>query len=352
MKTLILKVDENTPYNNIEQINKAADIIKNGGLVAFPTETVYGLGADGLNKRAVKSIYEAKGRPSDNPLILHISSLDEINGLVGEIPEKALPLMEKFWPGPLTLIFKKSEAVPYETTGNLDTVAIRFPVNKIARLLIRQSGVPIAAPSANTSGKPSPTRASHVEFDLNGKIEMILDGGACEYGIESTILDVSTKTPCLLRPGSITKEEIEKEIGPIDVDKAVYAKIGADEKPKAPGMKYTHYSPLATVKIVRGDREKMTAKINELALLAKSEGKKVGILATEENKDKYPNFDVLVLGSVKDGKQIASNVFKMLRKSDSRGFDTVLCEGFPDKGLWLSVMNRLRKAAGNDITEV
>lgn len=349
MKTQIYKVDSDNIDNSV--IGKAAEIIRSGGLVAFPTETVYGLGGDGLNPSASMKIYSAKGRPSDNPLILHISHISQLERLVTEIPPMAVKLAEEFWPGPLTMIFKKSAIVPKETSGGLDTVAVRFPENKIAQALITASGTPIAAPSANTSGRPSPTRASHVEFDLEGKIDMIIDGGACEFGLESTIVDVTGEVPCLLRPGSITLEMLREVLGRVDVDKAVVTKLDAGELPKAPGMKYTHYSPSADVVIVRGDRDKMVNKINELISKVDS-SYKIGVIATEENKDRYKNCEVLVIGSIKEPQTIAANLFKMLRKCDYHKIDKVFAEGLCEDELGLAIMNRLKKAAGYCIIDV
>lgn len=352
MDTIISKVNYEEPLKDIDVIEKAAEIIKSGGLVAFPTETVYGLGADGLNAEAVKDIYKAKGRPSDNPLILHISHIDELKPLVKEIPENAVKLAKAFWPGPLTMIFKKSDAVPYATSGGLDTVAVRYPENKVANLLIKTAGTPIAAPSANTSGKPSPTRASHVEYDLKGKIDMIIDGGHCEFGLESTIVDVSGDVPCLLRPGSITLGMLKEVLGEVAVDKAVVTKLSAGELPKAPGMKYTHYSPSADVVIVRGNVENTVAEIRQLAERSKSEGYRTGILATEETKDKYDGFEVLVMGTRKNPETIGANLFKMLRKCDYHNIEKVYAEGFEETELGLAIMNRLKKAAGYSIVDV
>lgn len=348
MKTQIFKVDSDNIDNTV--IGKAADIIKSGGLVAFPTETVYGLGGDGLNPLASMKIYAAKGRPSDNPLILHISDISQLSYLVREIPENAKKLAKEFWPGPLTMIFNKSDTVPKETSGGLNTVAIRFPENKVAQALISASNTPIAAPSANTSGRPSPTRASHVEFDLSGRIDMIIDGGACEFGLESTIVDVTGDVPCLLRPGSITLEMLREVLGRVNVDKAVVTKLDAGELPKAPGMKYTHYSPSADVVIVRGDRDKMVHKINEL-ISEVDISIKIGVIATEENKDKYNNCEVLVIGSIKEPQVIAANLFKMLRKCDYHKIDKVFAEGLCEDELGLAIMNRLKKAAGYCIIE-
>ncbi len=348
METIILKADK----NNIKTVtDKAAEIIKQGGLVAFPTETVYGLGGNGLDPKAAKKIYEAKGRPSDNPLILHISSPEQLTPLVKEIPQSSKKLMEHFWPGPLTLIFKKSDRVPLETTGGLDTVAVRFPENYIAREFISACGVPIAAPSANSSGRPSPTRASHVEFDLKGKIDMIIDGGHCEFGLESTIVDLSSDKPCLLRPGSITVEMLKDVLGDIDIDKAVLTKLENGERPKAPGMKYTHYSPSANVIIVRGSDENVIAKINSM-IAHMDKGLKTGVIASKETKDRYRADEVLVTGSRQDPAEIASNLFKMLRKCDYHNIDIVFAEGLPENELGLAIMNRLKKAAGYEIYDV
>lgn len=352
METLIVKINPENPEDNTDAFSKAAKIINSGGLVAFPTETVYGLGANGLDGNAVKKIYAAKGRPSDNPLILHISHIGELTPLVKEITPNAKKLAEAFWPGPLTMIFKKTEAVPYATSGGLDTVAVRFPENKAAQLLIKKSGVPIAAPSANTSGKPSPTRASHVEYDLSGRIDMIIDGGACEFGLESTIVDVSGDVPCLLRPGSITLEMLREVLGQVDVDKAVVAKLEEGESPKAPGMKYMHYSPSADVVIVRGSRKKTVDTINSLVEKANSMGYETGVIATEETKDRYKNTRVLVIGSRSNPQTIAANLFKMLRKCDYYGIKKVFAEGLAEDELGLAIMNRLKKAAGYHIINV
>lgn len=353
MNTIISKVDYENPKENIDILNKAAEIIKSGGLVAFPTETVYGLGGDGLNPDASKKIYTAKGRPSDNPLILHISDISQLDRLVKEVGDNAHKLIDHFWPGPLTLVFKKQDIVPDETSGGLSTVAIRYPENKVAQEFISLCNTPIAAPSANTSGRPSPTRASHVEFDLSGKIDMIIDGGHCEFGLESTIVDVSDdSSPCLLRPGSITLEMLREVLGEIAVDKAVVTKLEVGEAPKAPGMKYTHYSPSAEVVIVRGDNDKVVSKINELIKLSSDMGYKTGVIATEENKNRYINTDVLVVGNQKSPETIAANLFKMLRKCDYHGIEKVYAEGLQEDDIGLAIMNRLKKAAGYSIIEV
>lgn len=344
MKTLMRKVDAEHPDAAI--LAEAAEILKQGGLVAFPTETVYGLGGNGLDGSACKKIYEAKGRPSDNPLILHISQISELYPIVREIPETAKKLSDAFWPGPLTMIFPKSENVPAEATGGLDTVAVRFPSHPVAMALIRAAGLPIAAPSANASGKPSPTRASHVAFDLDGRIDMILDGGAAEWGLESTIVDVSVTPPMILRPGAITKEMMEEVVGEVCVDPAILQKPAADLKPKAPGMKYTHYSPKAEVYLVRGNLEAVQKKINALAKKDMAEGKHVGVLATEESKNGYHATTVLSVGSRGHLEEVGANLFKMLRKFDFLDTDIVYAEVFPLEGEGMAIMNRLQKSAG------
>lgn len=350
MRTVVKTTDS----ENIDQkvIDEAAAILKKGGLVAFPTETVYGLGANGLDSNACRKIYEAKGRPSDNPLILHIGEIEQLEEIADDIPDCAEQLMDAFWPGPITIIFKKKSIVPDSVTGNFGTVAVRFPSNKIARSLINAAGVPIAAPSANTSGKPSPTRASHVLFDMDGKIDMIIDGGPTRFGLESTIIDVSTDVPTILRPGAITSEMIETVIGYVEIDPAVRG--GAVKTaPRAPGMKYTHYSPNARVILVKGEDEKVVEEINRLVEEQKSLGLKAGVMTTDENKDKYNNADaVLSLGSRTDDEQIGANLFKMLRKFDFLGIDVVYSEVFDESGEGSAIMNRLRKAAGNSFIEV
>lgn len=344
METKIIKIHSNEPEEAL--VKEAAKVLQEGGLVAFPTETVYGLGGNGLNPLACKRIYEAKGRPSDNPLILHISSLQELEPIVSEVTEVARKMIEAFWPGPLTMIFKKSDIVPMETTGGLNTVAIRFPSHPVAQAIIREAGLPIAGPSANASGRPSPTRASHVEFDLSGKIEMIVDGGATEWGLESTILDVSTETPMLLRPGAITKEMMEDVVGKVEVDPAILSKPTEDFKPKAPGMKYTHYSPKAEVILVKGEDEAVARKINALVSEDQALGKRVGVMATEETKHLYNADIILSLGSRTHLEDVGANLFKHLRKFDFLGADKVYAEVFAEVGEGMAIMNRLNKAAG------
>ena len=345
MKTILAKVDLCQP-EAMEIIQTAAKILQEGGLVAFPTETVYGLGGNGLDGTACEKIYIAKGRPSDNPLILHISEFEELQPIVRGISPAAKALMDAFWPGPLTMVFPKSDIVPEKATGGLDTVAVRFPNHPVARAIIKASGLPIAAPSANSSGKPSPTRASHVEFDLNGKIDMIVDGGAAEWGLESTIVDVSGEVPMILRPGAVTKEMMEEVVGKVEIDPAILQKPAADLKPKAPGMKYTHYSPKAEVVLVKGETEAVVDEINRLAAEDMAQGYKTGVMATEETKDLYKADIVLSLGSRERPEEIGANLFKYLRKFDFLGAEKVYSEVFSEEGEGMAIMNRLNKAAG------
>ena len=344
METKLVKVDTKNPEKSV--LTEAAEILKNGGLVAFPTETVYGLGANGLDEKACKRIYEAKGRPSDNPLILTIGDLDGLYKIVGKVTENAKKIIDAFWPGPITLVLPKADCVPETVTGGLDTVAVRYPSNKIARELIKIAGIPVAAPSANSSGKPSPTRASHVEFDLNGKIEMIIDGGAADWGLESTILDVSEDKPVLLRPGAVTQDMIEDIVGEIDVDPAVYSKPDGNIVPKAPGMKYKHYSPSAKVILVSGSMENVISTINEKISADEKNGLRVGVMATTQTKDRYIGGEVLVVGDRTKPETIGANLFKILRKFDFIGVDIVYSEVFDEDGEGAAIMNRLNKAAG------
>ncbi len=319
------------------KIKVAGRLIIEGKLVAFPTETVYGLGADALNENAVRRIFEAKGRPADNPLIVHIADFNDLKKLAREIPEEARLLAEKFWPGPLTLVLPKREEVPLVTTGGLDTVAVRMPAHPIALALIRAS-TPIAAPSANISGKPSPTLAEHVVDDFYGRIEAIIDGGPTWVGVESTVIDLSSERPTLLRPGGLPLEEIEKVIGPVEIHPAVKGK--AVDLARAPGMKYRHYSPNAPVVVVEGPRDKVREKIEELVAEYRSKGYRVGVMATEE----FEADEFFHLGETVE--DVAKNLFRALRELDRRGVDVIIAEGVEERGLGLAVMNRLRKASG------
>ena len=340
-------------YSQIDEtmIEEAGRIIRKGGLVAFPTETVYGLGGDALNPESSKKIYAAKGRPSDNPLIVHIADKRDLHRIVREVPEKAKKLMEAFWPGPLTMIFYKNELVPQATTGGLDTVAVRMPSDRIAAAFIRAAGGFVAAPSANVSGRPSTTTAAHVEEDLGGRIEMILDGGQAVIGLESTIVDMSVEPPVILRPGAVTKEMMEAVIGPLEVDKAIIAP-DSGVKPKAPGMKYRHYAPRADLAVVEGSTEAVIAAINQLAEEAETEGKRVGITATDETKDRYPKGLVLSLGARKHEEEIAQHLFEVLRDFDETDVDCIYSEAFDEASIGPAIMNRLLKAAGHKVIQV
>ena len=340
-------------YSQIDEtmIEEAGRIIRKGGLVAFPTETVYGLGGDALNPESSKKIYAAKGRPSDNPLIVHIADKKDLYRIVREVPEKAKKLMEAFWPGPLTMIFYKNELVPQATTGGLDTVAVRMPSDRIAAAFIRAAGGFVAAPSANVSGRPSTTTAAHVEEDLSGRIEMILDGGQAVIGLESTIVDMSVDPPVILRPGAVTKEMMEAVIGPLEVDKAIIAP-DSGVKPKAPGMKYRHYAPRADLAVVEGATEAVIAAINRLAGQAEAEGKKVGIIATDETKNRYQKGLVLSLGARKHEEEIAQHLFEVLRDFDETDVDCIYSEAFDEASIGPAIMNRLLKAAGHKVIRV
>ena len=348
MNTIIIK--SNDDVLSEEDLKEAADILKCGGLVAFPTETVYGLGADGLNPKASIKIYEAKGRPSDNPLIIHIASLSQMDVIARDIPDEAYKLARVFWPGPLTIILNKKEIVPTETTGGLDTVAIRLPASKIARDLIEASGGYIAAPSANTSGKPSPTSARHVIEDLSGKIDMIIDGGKSTLGLESTIIDLSSSIPTILRPGSITKSMLENVIGQVEYDGVVLQRdMGEDMVPKAPGMKYRHYAPEGSLAIYEGSTEKVTKAINDKAKELINAGKSVGIIATEETKHFYKYGIIKVIGSRSDEDSIAAGLYGVLRDFDDIHVEYIFSESFEGDDLGQAIMNRLLKAAGYNL---
>ena len=396
-----------------EELKEAASILRSGGLVAFPTETVYGLGGNALDEDAARKIYAAKGRPSDNPLIAHVSCVEEVAPLVKEIPEAGRKLMEAFWPGPLTMIFPKSEKVPYGTTGGLDTVAIRMPDDPVANRLIALAGVPVAAPSANTSGRPSPTTADHVWQDMNGRIEMIIDGGPVGIGVESTIVDVSSAVPSVLRPGAITMEMLAEVLGEVSVDPAILGPLSADVRPKAPGMKYKHYAPKADLTLVEpgtgADRESraeqvtgaeqktgaeqvtgaeqkngagqktgaeqktgadrntgadpetgldetqlqaMICKVRELSREKIEAGYKVGVICTDESRGCYTDGEVRSIGARKSQASVAHNLYALLREFDDLGVDYIFSESFPKDHLGQAIMNRLSKAAGYKIVKV
>lgn len=351
METIVKRL--NRSHLERGDFKEAAAILRAGGLVAFPTETVYGLGGNALDKTAAARIYAAKGRPSDNPLIVHIADLDALNKLAEDVPQEAWRLAERFWPGPLTMILKKSSLVPEETTGGLSTVAIRMPSDLAARLLIEESGLYVAAPSANASGRPSTTRAEHVYEDLAGKIDMILDGGPVEIGLESTIIDLSEKTPMILRPGFITLEDL-KEILPNAVyDRAAISRKPAEnQKAKAPGMKYRHYAPKGILCIYEGQEDAVIRKINQEAEKKTQEGKRVAVLAAEETKGRYCFGLVKSIGSRKDEEGIAARLFEILREFDEAHMEYIYSESFDTKHLGQAIMNRLLKAAGYQVVQV
>lgn len=348
MQTIIRKVNGNCIDQKI--MREAGKLLKEGALVAFPTETVYGLGANALDAEAAAKIYAAKGRPSDNPLIVHIADMESLARIVDGIPKTAEKLAGKFWPGPLTMVFRKSKEVPYGTTGGLDTVAVRMPSHKIALEMIRAGGGYIAAPSANTSGRPSPTLAEHVAEDMNGIIPLILDGGAVGIGIESTIVDLTEDVPTILRPGFITKEMLEEVVGEVQIDRG----LSADSKtpPKAPGMKYRHYAPKAELVIVEGAAEKVAEKINALVRENEAEGISTGIIGTEESVENYKKGLVKSIGTRADELTISSHLYAILREFDESDVKTIYSESFAEGAMGSAIMNRLLKAAGHKVIQV
>ena len=332
-------------------IKEAGEIIKSGGLVAFPTETVYGLGGDALNPESSRKIYSAKGRPSDNPLIVHIADFQDLDKIVSYIPKAAEALAEHFWPGPLTMIFSKSKAVPHETTGGLDTVAVRFPSDRVAQALIKAAGGFVAAPSANASGRPSPTSGKHVFEDLQGRIEMLLDGGSCEIGLESTIVDMTEDIPVILRPGYVTEEMLEEVLSRIEVDRTILSNLSG-EAPKAPGMKYRHYAPKGELAIVSGESFRVTAYVNDRIREGASAGKKVGVIATDETIDSYEACLKKSVGKRTDEAAVARRLYEILREFDEEGAEAIYSEAFDYGGMGHAIMNRLLKAAGHRVIKV
>ena len=352
MLTEVVEIEEKNIDEKAEaDLKKAGDIIKDGGLVAFPTETVYGLGGDALNPDSSKKIYAAKGRPSDNPLIVHVCRFEDVEKIVDKVPETARKLAKAFWPGPLTMIMNKNDKVPYETTGGLDTVAIRMPNNKIALKLIELSGGYIAAPSANTSGRPSPTLARYCIEDLTGKIEMIIDGGQVGIGLESTIVDLTSEVPMILRPGYITAEMLKDVLGEISIDRTIIDS-SSTQKPKAPGMKYRHYAPKGQLTIVQGSQDKVVEYINAETKKAASEGKRVGVIGTDSTRSLYEAEVVKSVGSRDDERTIAHELFKVLREFDDENIDVMFSESFDESGIGQAIMNRLLKAAGHNVVTV
>jgi L-threonylcarbamoyladenylate synthase len=355
METELIRIKEEdlNKEETKKAIKKAAQLLKAGEVVAFPTETVYGLGADGMNVEASKKIYEAKGRPSDNPLILHIADFAQLSEIADHISDNAWKLMRTFWPGPMTIILNKKSEVPKETTGGLDTVAVRMPSHPVARELILQSGLAIAAPSANRSGRPSPTEAFHVMEDMEGRIPLILDGGKVGIGIESTIIDMTGEKPMILRPGFITPEQVNQVVEGVSIDPAILkGPMASDQRPKAPGMKYRHYAPKGNLTLVEGENSLVVAKINELAKAKELEGYRVGIIGTEENMADYHAGVVKNMGSRQDPEAIAVNLYGTLREMDELDVQIIYGESFGEEDIYGAIRNRILKAAGYQIIKV
>ncbi|MCQ2510617.1 MAG: threonylcarbamoyl-AMP synthase [Lachnospiraceae bacterium] len=348
MKAKLVRMTEDEM--NMPALKEAGEILKSGGLVGFPTETVYGLGGNALDPDASRKIYAAKGRPSDNPLIIHIADIEALPAIVNEIPEKAKILAERCWPGPLTMIFPKAEIVPYATTGGLDTVAVRLPSNKIAREMIRQAGGYVAAPSANVSGRPSPTLAEHVMEDLGDRIEMIIDGGQVQIGLESTIVDCTEDTPMILRPGYLNQEKLEEILGSVELDPGLLHET-AHVRPKAPGMRYKHYAPKADLSIVEGPSESVVRMICSLTADHMKEEKKVGIICTDETRELYKEGTVLSIGARAEEESIARHLYEVLRKFDELDVDVIYSESFRTPQMGMAIMNRLLKAAGHTVIQ-
>ena len=348
MQTIIADMTNHIDENDME---KAGQILRAGGLVAFPTETVYGLGANALDEQAAFKIYAAKGRPSDNPLIVHIARMEDLYKIAENVPKEAELLADAFWPGPLTMIFQKKDVVPYGTTGGLNTVAVRMPNHPVALKMIEVGGGYIAAPSANTSGRPSPTTAQHVADDMTGKIDMILDGGSVGIGVESTIVDLSTGVPTILRPGYINKGMLEEVIGQVEVDPTL---LSADckQRPKAPGMRYKHYAPKADMVIVEGEEEKVISYINERICEELKKGNCPGVIASDETKHRYCGGAVKSMGSRKDELSISRHLYAVLREFDEQQVSCIYSEAFETPNLGQAIMNRMVKAAGHQIVQV
>ena len=351
MNTIIEKISGNVDSDN-QIIKTAADIIVRGGLVAFPTETVYGLGGNAFDPEAAGKIYSAKGRPSDNPLIVHIAEFEDLARLTDHIPDSARILADRFWPGPLTMIVKKNSNVPATVTGGLDTVAVRLPSHPVARALIKASGTYIAAPSANLSGRPSPTNADHVIEDLQGRVDMIIDAGSIDIGLESTIVDLTEQIPVILRPGYITRGMLEEAVGRVELDRALMTGVTGDVKPKAPGMKYRHYAPRADLTVIEGERADVINEINRLIEEEEGKGVHIGVMVASENVHLIRGGTVIALGSGNNEEEIAKNLFSVLRKFDELNVDVIYAEGFSEDGIGQAIMNRLLKAAGQKIIHV
>lgn len=357
MKTKLIRVDAQELQDGIEEskaqaaLQEAGEIIRQGGLVAFPTETVYGLGGDALNPESSKKIYAAKGRPSDNPLIIHIADMEYLGRIVKEVPQSAYQLADAFWPGPLTMILSKSEVVPYQTTGGLDTVAVRMPSHPVAMAFIREAGGYVAAPSANLSGKPSPTKAKYVVQDMDGRIDMIIDGDGVDIGLESTIVDLTGEKPMILRPGYITEEMLDAVLGQVETDPTLLT-ADSKEAPKAPGMKYRHYAPKGELVLVEGSPEAVVSYINEQTSLHRQQGEKTGVIGTSEMTGRYEADSVKIAGSRKDETAIARQLYTFLREFDDEDVAYMYAESFAGTGMRQAIMNRMLKAAGHKVIKL
>ena len=357
MKTKLIRVDaedlqdEEKSDSAKRALEEAGEIIRKGGLVAFPTETVYGLGGDALNPESSKKIYAAKGRPSDNPLIIHIADMEHLGRITKEVPQSAYQLAAAFWPGPLTMILPKAEEVPCQTTGGLDTVAVRMPSHPVAMEFIKAAGGYVAAPSANLSGKPSPTTAKYVVQDMDGRIDMIIDGDGVDIGLESTIVDLTGDKPMILRPGYITEEMLDRVLGQVEIDQTLF-KADSNLHPKAPGMKYRHYAPKGELVLVEGNPEAVVSYINEQTRMRKERGEKTGVIGTSEMAGRYEADSVKIAGSRKDEAAIARQLYTFLREFDDEEVAYMYAESFAGTGMRQSIMNRLLKAAGHKIIKL
>ena len=327
-----------------EALALAADLLRRGQLVAFPTETVYGLGANALDADAVRAIFAAKGRPADNPLIVHIWSTAQIEAFA-ELPEGAEALIERFWPGPLTLLMRRKPAIPDVVTAGLDTVAVRMPSHPTARALLRACGLPVAAPSANRSGRPSPTTAAHVSEDLNGVVPLILDGGACEVGLESTVLDLCHGTPCILRPGGVTQEQLSSVLGPVEIAGSVLRPLQTGEVARSPGMRYRHYAPKGDLTLVTGPEEETLSALRLLYDRDTAAGYRTGVFCFEEHAQTLADCHPFRMGRLSDPASVAERLFDLLRQADDAGIERIYSEVVPPTGIGLAVMNRLGRAA-------
>lgn len=348
MSTIIV-VDAASP--DPEALRPAAALIREGGIVAFPTETVYGLGADATNASAVNRVFAAKGRPADNPLIVHVASPEDVTKVVASVPAVAQKLMERFWPGPLTLVLPRRPEIPDNVTCGLATVGVRMPRHPVALALIREAGVPLAAPSANLSGRPSPTTAEHVVEDLRGRVDLIIDGGETGVGLESTVIDLTIDPPVLLRPGGVTVEQLMSVVGPVTVDRSVHGEEFG-EAPRSPGMKYAHYAPKAKMILVDGPLLRVQERLRDLIYEYAEEGRRVGVMCSAESRGVYQAPIVLEYGSRDDLASIASDLFGTLRAFDRHHVDVIVAEGVPSAGLGLAIMNRLTRAAGGQVVRV